>query len=220
VPQGVRPSGGGGGQDAPEGDGHDVRADQEAAEARHKARLVALLGARQEQIEKERALDEAAARAEPHQQAEPREDPELTEPVSEEPPPYRLHPKYFPQLVLDLTGPRMEVSYRGDPERVIAETKHAQARVPTGPRVIDYVEVKEDMLFCQGASYVTLPVGRVVELVQPSERDRKDLERFGKEKKPHTVIRWNGLTRTVPSRCLARVPESAWLAQQKKEATT
>ena len=75
-------------------------------------------------------------------------------------------------------------------------------------------------MFCQGASYVTLPVGRVVELVQPSERDRKDLERFGKEKKPHTVIRWNGLTRTVPSRCLARVPESAWLAQQKKEATT
>jgi hypothetical protein len=120
-------------------------------------------------------------------------------------------------MVIDLTGPRLEVSYRGDPERVTAETKQAQARVPTGPRVVGYVEVKEDMVFCAGKDYVTLPVGEVVELLQPSERDRKDLERFAKLRQPHTVIRWSGLSRCVPSRCVTRAPESAWNAQKQTE---
>ena len=220
--------------------GHDA---QQSADERHQRRLAALLGARDEQIAKERARDEAfRARAEAREalrallearfyqlveedgvreearaarREEPEPAPELTEPVPEEPPPYRLHPKYFPQMVIDLTGPRMEVSYRGDPARVIAEPQHAQARAPTGPRVVGYVEVREDMVFCMGKDYVTLPVGEVVELLQPSERDRKDLERFSKQRHPHTVIRWRGLSRCVPSRCVTRSAESAWNAQEK-----
>lgn len=113
----------------------------------------------------------------------------------------------------------MEVSYRGDPNRALVQTVLRATRAPPGPKVTGYVEVKEEMVFCAGAGHATLRVGTVVELVYPSDRDRKDLERFGKEKKPHTMIRWSGLTRCVPSKCLARVDESAWRAQNTKKDT-
>ena len=118
-------------------------------------------------------------------------------------------------MVIDLTGPRMDVSFRGDPDKALAVERHrAQAPKPTSARVTGYVVVKEDMVFCAGKDYVTLPVGSIVELVQPSERDRKDLERFHKLRQPHAMIRWAGLSRCVPSKGLARSDAAAWNEQQ------
>lgn len=131
----------------------------------------------------------------------------------------RINPRLYPQMMIDLTGSRMEVSYHGDPNKITGPS-HSRTRPqqPTGPEVVGYVEVKEDMTFCEGAAYVTLQVGTIIELIRPSERDRKDLERFGKEKKPHAMVRWKGRSRCVPSRCITRTDESTWNAQHRKTA--
>jgi len=92
-------------------------------------------------------------------------------------------------LVLDYTGDAV-VRYAA-PERAPTER--------TVRRVVGKARIKTDLLFSDGhGGTEVLAAGTRVELVEPTERDRSDLQSYQKASgKQHVVIRWGPAPGTV-----------------------
>lgn len=130
----------------------------------------------------------------------------------------RLDARWYPQLIINLTGPRLQLSMDHGPHRPAPKkaTEESYVWVKQERHVTGYALVKEDMAFHvpkSRGSYETLEKGTVVELLEPTGAEAAELNRLAKDRKIYAVILWRGLSRYAPNTCVERVSDALWFEQ-------
>lgn len=117
-----------------------------------------------------------------------------------------------PALVIDVHPE----SRRPAPTQVTAAAPR-ETRAPAERKVTGYAVTKVVMTFHMGAgAFEDLDAGTVVELIEPSARDQKDLDHWERVGRQHVVIRWRGGVALVLGKDIARTDLAAWRAQEDR----
>jgi len=124
----------------------------------------------------------------------------------------------------------------GGPHPALVVDVHKETRrpAPTGPeaapraerqvaerRVTGYAVTKVVMTFHMGGgTFEDLAAGTVVELIEPSPRDQKDLDHWERVGRQHVVVRWRGGIALVLGKDISRTDIAAWRLQEEQRKAT
>jgi len=88
-------------------------------------------------------------------------------------------------------------------------------------RVTGYAVTKVVMTFHMGGgTFEDLAVGTVIELIDPSPRDQKDLDHWERVGRQHVVVRWRGGIALVLGKDISRTDIAAWRLQEEQRKAT
>ncbi len=104
----------------------------------------------------------------------------------------------------DFPEPMLVLDFTGEPPRSL-EGKAREAKEFVERRAVERVRVVVEMVFGYGAGAETLAAGTLVDRVEPTDHEQKELERLLRLRRQHCMIRWFGRVRYVPACDVERV---------------
>jgi hypothetical protein len=104
---------------------------------------------------------------------------------------------------------------------LLAEPQGRGERQAAPRRVTGYAVTKVVMTFHMGSgTFEDLAEGTVVELMEPSARDQKDLDHWERANRQHVVVRWRGGIALVLGKDIQRTDALAWRTQEEQRKAT